>query len=116
MSEVTSSPPAPGSATEEPARKRRIPPPVPLAVTGAVVVLVALVYLVGNRESGLITQSIVTGLLLGGVYALVSVGLTLIFGVLGIVNFAQGAMLTLAMYLVYVLVDSGGIPVYLATL
>ena len=44
-----------------------------------------------------------TGLLLGGVYALVSVGLTLIFGVLGIVNFAQGSMLTLAMFVVYVL-------------
>ena len=116
MSEVTSSPPAPGSAPDQGARQRRLPPPVPLIVAGAVVVLVALVYLVGNRESGLVTQSIVTGLLLGGVYALVSVGLTLIFGVLGIVNFAQGAMLTMAMYLVYVLVDSGGIPVYLSTL
>ena len=49
----------------------------------------------------MVTQAVVTGLLLGGVYALVSVGLTLIFGVLGVVNFAQGAMLSLAMYLVY---------------
>ena len=36
-----------------------------------------------GRDSGLVTQSLVTGLLLGGVYALVSIGLTLIFGVLG---------------------------------
>ena len=62
------------------------------------------------------TQAVVTGLLLGGVYALVSIGLTLIFGVLGIVNFAQGAMLTLAMYLVYVLSASVGLPVYVSTL
>ncbi|KHL11980.1 UNVERIFIED_CONTAM: ABC transporter permease [Mumia flava] len=64
----------------------------------------------------MVTQSIATGLLLGGVYALVSVGLTLIFGVLGIVNFAQGAMLTLALYLVYTMTSSWGLPVYVATL
>lgn len=89
---------------------------LPIAVTGAVVLAVVLVYTVGNRDSGLITQSIVTGLLLGGVYALVSVGLTLIFGVLGIVNFAQGSMLTLAMFLVYVMSHSLGLPVYVATI
>ncbi|KIQ19019.1 ABC transporter permease [Rhodococcus sp. Leaf7] len=63
----------------------------------------------------MVGQAIVSGLLLGGVYALISVGLTLIFGVLGIVNFAQGAMLTLAMYIVYAL-STAGLPVYLATL
>jgi branched-chain amino acid transport system permease protein len=88
---------------------------LPIAVTGAVVLAIVLVYTVGGRDSGLVTQSIVTGLLLGGVYALVSVGLTLIFGVLGIVNFAQGSMLTLAMFLVYVMGHSFGIPVYVAT-
>ncbi|MGN6780914.1 MAG: branched-chain amino acid ABC transporter permease [Marmoricola sp.] len=88
---------------------------LPLAVTGAVVRAIVLVYVIGGRDSGLVTQSIVTGLLLGGVYALVSVGLTLIFGVLGIVNFAQGSMLTLAMFLVYVMAHSWGIPVYAAT-
>ncbi|WP_244930464.1 branched-chain amino acid ABC transporter permease [Nocardioides sp. W7] len=89
---------------------------VPLGVVAAVLVAIVLVYAVGQRSNELVTQSVVTGLLLGGVYALVSVGLTLIFGVLGIVNFAQGAMLTLAMYLVYEMTTSGGIPVYVATL
>lgn len=89
---------------------------LPLAVCIAVVIAIVLVYTVGGRSSGLVTQSIVTGLLLGGVYALVSIGLTLIFGVLGIVNFAQGSMLTLALYLVYSMVNSVGIPVYVATL
>lgn len=89
---------------------------LPLGVALAVVVAIVLVYVSGGQDAGLVTQSMVTGLLLGGVYALVSIGLTLIFGVLGIVNFAQGSMLTLAMFLVYWLVTSLAIPVYVATL
>ncbi|WP_020112699.1 branched-chain amino acid ABC transporter permease [Rhodococcus sp. 114MFTsu3.1] len=85
-----------------------------VTVGGAIVVIMAVIYLVGGKDQGLVTQSVVSGLLLGGVYALISVGLTLIFGVLGIVNFAQGAMLTMAMYIVYVL-STAGMPVYLAT-
>jgi branched-chain amino acid transport system permease protein len=41
---------------------------------------------------------LVIGLLLGGVYSLVSIGLNLIFGVLRIVNFAQGALVMVGMY------------------
>ena len=89
---------------------------LPFGVGLAVILAILLVYTVGGRDPGLITQSIVTGLLLGGVYALVSIGLTLIFGVLGIVNFAQGSMLTLSLFLVYSMVTSLGIPVYIATL
>ena len=89
---------------------------VPLAVLGVVFVALAVVYAVGGKDTGLVTQAVVTGLLLGGVYALVSIGLTLIFGVLGIVNFAQGSMLTLAMFIVYSLTTSLGLPVYVATL
>ena len=85
-----------------------------LLVAGLTVAGLALVYLVGARPPALVTQYLVSGLLLGGVYALVSLGLTLIFGVLGIVNFAQGAMLTLAMYLVYVLQGNLGINLYVA--
>lgn len=43
-------------------------------------------------------QSIVDGLLIGGVYALVAMGLNLMFGVMGIVNFAQGEFLMIGMY------------------
>ncbi|MEO7077851.1 MAG: branched-chain amino acid ABC transporter permease, partial [Rhodococcus sp. (in: high G+C Gram-positive bacteria)] len=85
-----------------------------VGVAAVVVVIMAVIYLVGGKDQGLVTQSLVSGLLLGGVYALISVGLTLIFGVLGIVNFAQGAMLTMAMYIVYAL-STAGLPVYLAT-
>jgi branched-chain amino acid transport system permease protein len=96
-------------------RTRRVTAGPGVLAGGVVVVLLAGVYLIGGKDDGLVTQAIVTGLLLGGVYALVSIGLTLIFGVLGIVNFAQGAMLTLAMYLVYVLSSNVGLPVYVAT-
>ncbi len=45
-----------------------------------------------------IGQAIVSGLLIGAIYALVAVGLTLIFGVMDIVNFAHGDFLMVAMY------------------
>jgi branched-chain amino acid transport system permease protein len=51
--------------------------------------------------SGLLLQAVVSGLLLGGVYGLVASGLTLIFGVLRIINFAHGAVMMLAMYTSY---------------
>ena len=47
--------------------------------------------------------AIVDGILGGGVYALMAVGLTLIFGVLDIINIAQGILVVLAAYLSYVL-------------
>jgi branched-chain amino acid transport system permease protein len=48
-------------------------------------------------------EAIVDGILSGGVYALMAVGLTLIFGVLDIINIAQGILVVLAAYLSYVL-------------
>jgi len=50
-----------------------------------------------------LTQAIVDGILGGGIYALMAVGLTLIFGVLDIINIAQGILVVLGAYLSYVL-------------
>ncbi|HEX9536850.1 MAG TPA: branched-chain amino acid ABC transporter permease [Streptosporangiaceae bacterium] len=50
-----------------------------------------------------LSEAIVDGILAGGVYALMAVGLTLIFGVLDIINIAQGILVVLAAYLSYVL-------------
>ncbi|KKM10120.1 branched-chain amino acid ABC transporter permease [Clostridiales bacterium PH28_bin88] len=60
-----------------------------------------------------IFQAISDGLLMGGVYALVAVGLTLIFGVMQIVNFAHGALLMLGMYVTYWIFTLWGINPYL---
>ena len=60
-----------------------------------------------------IPQLIVSTLLLGGVYALIAVGLTLIFGVMRVVNFAYGEFLMLAMYLAFWAFALGRIDPYL---
>ncbi len=59
-------------------------------------------------------NAIVNGLLTGAVYALVALGLTLVYGVLHIVNFAHGATFTAALYAVYVAHASFGIDPYVA--
>jgi branched-chain amino acid transport system permease protein len=48
-----------------------------------------------------VTQLVASTILLGGIYALIAVGLTLIFGVMRVVNFAYGEFLMLAMYLAF---------------
>lgn len=61
-----------------------------------------------------ILQAIVTGVLTAGIYALVSIGLTLIFGVVRIVNFAQGEFVMVGMYVTYWLWKLWGIDPYLS--
>jgi branched-chain amino acid transport system permease protein len=46
-------------------------------------------------------QAALDGLMLGGVYAVISIGLTLVFGVMGIINFAQAEFLMLGMFVAY---------------
>ncbi len=64
----------------------------------------------------ILAASLVNGLLTGGVYALVALGLTLIYGVLHIVNFAHGSLLMLAMFGAWLLVAHGGLDPYAALL
>jgi branched-chain amino acid transport system permease protein len=71
----------------------------------------------GLRVKGVmstIVQLLVSGIMLGGIYALMSIGLTLIFGVLKIVNFAHGEFLMLAMYVAWAIVSATGITTYTA--
>jgi hypothetical protein len=59
-------------------------------------------------------SAMANGLMMGAVYALVALGLTLVYGVLHIINFAHGATLTAAMYAVYVAHAALGVDPYLA--
>lgn len=58
-------------------------------------------------------QALLDGILMGGVYSLASLGLSLIFGVLKITNFAHGAMMTIGMYVVYALSNGLDINPYM---
>src|SRR5215468_8095306 len=53
--------------------------------------------------SDILFAGLINGLMAGGIYVLVAVGLTLIYGVLHIINFAHGSLLMLAMYAVFLL-------------
>jgi branched-chain amino acid transport system permease protein len=54
-------------------------------------------------------QALILGLLVGGVYALLASGLTLIFGVMNVINIAHGAFLILAAFLTWTLWDAAGV-------
>ncbi len=67
-----------------------------------------------DLKGAVLRQAIVTGILIGGVLSLVAMGLTLIFGVLDIINFAHGALMTVGMFIAFILYDRFGIDPYLS--
>jgi branched-chain amino acid transport system permease protein len=60
----------------------------------------------------IILEALLNGLMLGAIYALIALGLTLIYGVLHIVNFAHGALLSVAMFAVWLICSRFGIDPY----
>jgi branched-chain amino acid transport system permease protein len=63
-----------------------------------------------------IVQAVVLGVLTGGIYALMSSGLTLVFGIMRVINVAQGALVILAAYASYELFSHLGIDPFLSIL
>ncbi|MEA2382502.1 MAG: branched-chain amino acid transport system permease protein [Solirubrobacteraceae bacterium] len=63
-------------------------------------------------SSTALLQAIVDGVLTGGVYALMAAGLSLVFGVMDVINIAQGVLVVLAAYLSYVLSVHLGIDLF----
>ena len=49
----------------------------------------------------LLIQALIGGFLVGGVYSLIAIGLSLIFGVMKVINFAHGEIMMIAMYITY---------------
>ena len=64
----------------------------------------------------LILQGIVDGILAGGLYALMGAGLTLVFGVMEVINFAQGIIVILGAYLTYVFATHLGVDPFITLL
>ncbi|MCK6627950.1 MAG: branched-chain amino acid ABC transporter permease [Anaerolineae bacterium] len=67
-------------------------------------------------STNVLIQVIIVGLLTGGVYALMSAGLTLIFGVMRVINIAHGAFLVFSAYLSYWLFSSYGLDPFLSVI
>ncbi|MBK6745638.1 branched-chain amino acid ABC transporter permease [Ottowia sp.] len=65
-------------------------------------------------DLAIVVPSVLNGMTTGAVYALIALGLTLIYGVLHIINFAHGASLMMALYGVYLLKQHLGIDPYMA--
>jgi branched-chain amino acid transport system permease protein len=57
--------------------------------------------------------SLVDGLLVGSVYGLAAMGISLIWGVMDVINLTHGAMIVAGMFSLYLMVDFLGVPVYL---
>jgi branched-chain amino acid transport system permease protein len=64
----------------------------------------------------ILLTAVLNGLMTGAVYALVALGLTLIYGVLHIINFAHGALLSAALFAAFFACQKLGLDPYLATL
>ena len=64
----------------------------------------------------LLIQGALSGLLIGGVYGLIALGLNLVFGTMRVVNFAQGSLLMVAMFMTYWLHVLTGLHPYLTPL
>jgi branched-chain amino acid transport system permease protein len=69
-----------------------------------------------SLDMTLIIDAVITGILTGAVYALMASGLTLIFGVMDIINVGQGALVILGAYLSYVLQQKFHIDLFLGLL
>jgi branched-chain amino acid transport system permease protein len=64
----------------------------------------------------LVLQALIDGILIGGVYAAIGIGLSLAYGVMGVVNWAHGEMLMVSLYISYYLTRFAGFDPYLTIL
>lgn len=60
------------------------------------------------------TQQLINGITVGGIYALIALGYTMVYGILKIVNFAHGDVFMIGSFLGLVFVQGLGMPIYVA--
>ncbi len=63
-----------------------------------------------------VAQQLVNGMALGSIYALLAIGLTMVYGILRLINFAHGDMMMLGAYLAAVMIGGSFMPILLAVL
>lgn len=68
------------------------------------------------EQSTLILQQLVNGITLGGVYALIAVGYTMVYGVIQLINFAHGEIYMLGAFLTFTMVTTLNLPFFVAIL
>src|SRR5512132_2240520 len=100
---ATSAKRAPSERLADLARRR--PALVALGVLALIVVV-----MIAAKGVHLVAQTALNGLSLGSVYALGAVGLTLVYGILKLVNFAHGDFLTFGAYMAYLVNVTWGMP------
>jgi branched-chain amino acid transport system permease protein len=80
------------------------------AVAALIILAVIVLVMIGAKGLHLVAQTGLNGLSTGSVYALGAVGLTLVYGILKLVNFAHGDFLTFGAYMAYLVNVTWGLP------
>ena len=61
-------------------------------------------------------QCIITGLLLGGLYSMIGIGMSLVFGIMGLTNLAHGDLMILGTYITLVITRAAGVPLLVSAI
>jgi len=86
------------------------------AVAALTLLAVVVLVMIGVKGLHAVAQTGLNGLSLGAIYALGAVGLTLVYGILKLVNFAHGDFLTFGAYMAYLVNVTWGLPLALGIL
>ena len=61
-------------------------------------------------------QCLIQGVLLGGLYAIIGIGMSMVFGIMGLTNLAHGDLMILGTYITMLLTTTSGLPLFLSVI